>query len=130
MAERISLAATASTPAVTFDPAEGVLDIQGESYPENVVAFYRPVLDAVQAYVGEGTGPLVLRIALTYLNTSSIKVIMDLIDLAEDVREAGREARVEWYYEEDDDRSLELAEEFSEDISLPFDIIATAAKSA
>ena len=125
MADTIQMDATTSTPAIHFDPDAGVLDIQGESYPENAVAFYQPVLDAVQAHVKEGEGPLILRIALTYLNTSSIKALMDLIELGEDVRDAGREARVEWYYEEDDDRSLDLADEFREDITLPFDIIAT-----
>lgn len=125
MTESIHRDATTSTPAITFDPQTGVLDIQGESYPENAVAFYQPVLEAIQAHVRDGNAPLILRIALTYLNTSSIKALMDLIELGEDVRETGREARVEWYYEEDDDRSLDLAEEFREDITLPFEIIAT-----
>lgn len=124
MTEAINLQASASTPAVSFDPQTGVLDIRGESFPENAVAFYAPILETIQHYTNAGAKTLTLQIALTYLNTSSIKSLMDLIDIAEDARQSGCDARVEWYYDEDDDRSLELAEEFQEDISLPFRIMA------
>jgi hypothetical protein len=38
-----NLSATDTTPAVTFDPARNLLRFAGESYPEDVTAFYHPV---------------------------------------------------------------------------------------
>lgn len=129
MTEPIALEASTSTPAVSFDPDTGLLLIEGESFPENAVAFYNPILETIQAYTNAGASNLTLRIALNYLNTSSIKALMDLIDIAEEARQSGCDARVEWYYDEDDDRSLELAEEFREDISLPFTVVAYASET-
>ena len=42
--DKLSLPATAATPAVDFDAATGVLAISGESYPENAFEFYKPLL--------------------------------------------------------------------------------------
>ena len=40
---KFEIPATARTPAVTFDFAENHLKLAGESYPEDVTEFYKPV---------------------------------------------------------------------------------------
>ena len=122
--ERLQLAATASTPAVDFDPESGVLALSGESYPENAFEYFRPLLAWVATCVRDSSTPMVAQIALSYLNTSSIKSVMDMLDILEAGHRQGRVVSVRWSYAQSNDRALEMIEEFKEEVTLPFFIIA------
>ena len=114
--------ATKSSPDVQFDAASGVLCIGGQSYPENAFKFYEPVLEWVDRYLAESDPQAltVLELQLPYINTSSAKCLMQLFDRLEDAFEGGRRLEVRWYYSEEHERELECAEDFREDLSLPF----------
>ena len=43
--ENLIIEQTKSTPYIFFCAATGKLRIEGESYPENVIKFYTPVLE-------------------------------------------------------------------------------------
>jgi hypothetical protein len=57
------------------------------------------------------------------MNTSSVKAMMDIFDLLEAAFGQGRQVLVQWFYDPDNERVVELAEEFREDCSFPFDIL-------
>jgi hypothetical protein len=119
----LDIPATLSSPQVLADPEKGLLCLSGESYPENSFEFYGPVGAWVSAFLARDARPLILEIRLTYLNTSSIKCLIDLLDDMEEAHRAGRAVALNWYYDPDDDRAMELAGEFKEDLTLPFTII-------
>ncbi len=121
--ENLELAGTTSTPSVRFQSESGLLELNGESYPENSFDFYKPLLDWVREFLETSTVAVRFKIGLTYMNTSSIKSMMDLLDLLEDAHGAGREVTVTWYYDEENDRALEMAEEFREEVTLPFFVL-------
>lgn len=116
--------ATSATPRVAFDWEAGQMSIRGESYPENSFSFFNPVLEAVTHFLAETDRPLRLDVALTYLNTSSVKCIMDVLDMLDDAHRKGRAVEVNWYCDPENDRAVEVAEEFAEDVTLPFTIVA------
>lgn len=119
----MQIEATTATPAVNWQPEAGVLELTGESYPENAIEFYTPILTAVAEYLQQGEKPaLRLELNLSYLNTSSVKAMMDLLDLVEEAHGQGAMVQVNWYHDPDDDRAQEVAEEFCEDLTLPFSI--------
>lgn len=124
--ENIHIASTQSTPAIRTDFGSGVIEMRGDSYPENSYELFSPVLDWIDAYLREQTRPLRLELHLLYLNTSSVKAMMDIFDLLEQAQRDGREVAVHWYYDEQNERVAELAEEFREDCSFPFTIAAQA----
>jgi hypothetical protein len=124
--EKLHLAASGSTPEVDFDPVTGVLRLVGESYPENAFEYFRPLLAWVSDYVAASTQPIVAEIALSYLNTSSIKSVMDLLDILEGAHRGGRTVSLRWSYADDNERALEMIEEFKEEVTLPFFIVPTA----
>lgn len=68
--------------------------------------------------------PLELDLRLLYLNTSSIKAMMDILDLLEEAHQGGRPVSLRWHYDRRNERVAELAEEFREDCSFPFAIQA------
>jgi hypothetical protein len=114
-----------STPAISSDYAAGVLEMRGDSYPENSFELFSPVLDWIEAYLRDGDRPLTLNLQLLYLNTSSVKAMMDIFDILEEVHGKGRKVAVNWYYDEQNERVAELAEEFKEDCTFPFNVTST-----
>jgi hypothetical protein len=102
---------------VVFDFSHNHLTIKGESYPEDVTEFYGPVFTALDAYLGQlGRGHCRFDFELIYLNSSSAKAIMMLMDKLEAAAKNGASVEVYWYYDKEDDTMQELGEEFGEDL--------------
>lgn len=117
MQDNLNLEATTRTPGIAFDFANNHLRITGESYPEDVTEFYRPVFQALDAYLGAlGKGQCRFDFELIYLNSSSAKAVMMLIDKLEAAAENGAAVEVHWFYDQEDDTMQELGEEFGEDL--------------
>lgn len=118
-----SISGTQSTPAIQGVWGNGTLSMQGDSYPENSYELFHQVFEWVERYLAEADRPLQLELRLLYLNTSSIKAMMDIFDLLEEAHHKGKPVAVNWYYDNRNERVAELAEEFKEDCTFPFDIV-------
>lgn len=121
--ETLRIEGTKSSPDIVFDHTTGLLNMSGESYPENSFEFYQPVLSWITRFLAVHSGPVTFNIHISYLNTGSTKCMMDILDLFEDAFLTGGQVVLNWYYDEENDRALETAEEFKEEVSLPFNII-------
>ncbi len=117
--------ATKSTPLVSFDAEAHSLRISGESYPENAFKFYEPLLLWVDSYLAElgSEEEVKLELRLSYMNTSSTKCFMMLLEKFDEAYVAGKQVRLIWYCSPDNESEQECAEEFKEDLRLPFDIV-------
>ena len=113
-----------STPRIVADWDQGRLTMQGDSYPENSFEFFGPVIDWIENYLNESAAPFCLELRLIYMNTSSVKAMMDIFDMLEEAHGRGRLVSVNWYYDPRNERVLDLADEFREDCSFPFEIAA------
>ncbi|MGH6865917.1 MAG: DUF1987 domain-containing protein [Methyloceanibacter sp.] len=117
MRDKLYIEPTSRTPAVTFDFHNNHLKIAGESYPEDVTEFYGPVFSALDGYLsGLGTRACRFDFELIYLNSSSAKAVMMLMDKLEAAASRGASVEVFWYYDKEDDTMQELGEEFGEDL--------------
>jgi SiaC family regulatory phosphoprotein len=113
----LEIAATERSPAISFDFAGHHLKLRGESYPEDVTAFYTPVFQALDAYLADlGNGACRFDFELIYFNSSSAKAIMMLLEKLDEAAATGATIQVYWYYDEEDDTMEELGEEFGEDL--------------
>jgi hypothetical protein len=121
--DNLKIEGTQSTPAVTCDKDTGIVEMRGDSYPENSYELFSPILNWLDAFLQTGGKPLRMNLHLLYLNTSSVKAMMDIFDLLEEAHGEGREVTVNWYYDQQNERVAELAEEFREDYTFPFDIV-------
>ncbi|PPC78294.1 hypothetical protein WH50_09680 [Pokkaliibacter plantistimulans] len=119
----LTIPGSQSTPSIHASWNDGVLAMQGDSYPENSFEMFGQVITWVEQYLTDTDRPLRLELELLYLNTSSIKAMMDIFDLLEDAHGRGRDVVTRWYYDEDNERVAELAEEFKEDCTFPFEIV-------
>jgi hypothetical protein len=122
----INLDATKTTPAVSADPSTGVFTMEGDSYPENSYEFFGPLIKWVESYLQQADAPLQLVLKIVYMNTSSVKAMMDIFDLLEELHTQGKRIHVSWSYDPRNERVVELIEEFKEDCTFPFDIVPDA----
>ncbi|WP_420264789.1 DUF1987 domain-containing protein [Candidatus Magnetominusculus dajiuhuensis] len=125
---RFEIDATKSTPRIYFDQGKNVLEIKGESYPENTSEFYGPFfkwLDMRLEQLHEEN--FTVDIALIYFNSSSSKILMNLFERLEKYAERGKNIAVNWIYDKNDESSLEYGEEFEEDLTtLKFNLVEKA----
>lgn len=117
---------TQSTPLILCDGQGGTLSMHGDSYPENSFELFAPVLAWTEQFLRDAAAALSVNLHLLYLNTSSVRVMMDLFDMLEEAHRKGRQVAVYWYYDQQNERVAELAEEFKEDCSFPFAIVPRA----
>ncbi|MBB4861945.1 hypothetical protein HNP46_000782 [Pseudomonas nitritireducens] len=120
----LNVTGTQSTPQIHGDWQAGILAMQGDSYPENSYELFGQVIEWVERFLTQEQRPLELDLRLLYLNTSSIKAMMDIFDLLEEAHSQGRATSVAWHYDRRNERVAELAEEFREDCTFPFVIQA------
>lgn len=121
--DTLRIDSTQATPAICCDPQAGTVEMRGDSYPENSFRLFAPVLEWIEAYLHDTDRMLTLNIHLLYLNTSSVKAMMDIFDMLEEAHGKGRRVATNWYYDEQNERVAELAEEFKEDCTFPFAIM-------
>jgi hypothetical protein len=126
--EKLTVEKTKSTPEVSFDPESNVLSINGQSYPENAFKFYEPIMKWIDDYLEQlqdGTGVKV-ELCLPYINTSSTKCFMMLLEKLDEAFQEGADIKLDWYCNEENESEIESAEEFKEDLTLPVNIISRA----
>jgi len=115
--ENLKTEATDRLPEIDFDFQNLVFRIRGESYPEDVTAFYGPVMEKLTACLEDTAGRTVeFNFELIYFNSSSAKVIMGIFDQLEEAANAGSAVTINWHYDAEDDTMEELGQEFAEDL--------------
>ena len=117
--------ATERTPAIDLHANPLKLSITGESFPEDVAAFYGQVIHAVGNLSTSASGPLQVEMAMIYINSSSIKAFYRIFEGIEAYRKLGNDVQVVWKAEEDDDIMQELGEDFKDRFpDLPIEVKA------
>ncbi len=122
--EVLDIRATNDTPKVLLDPENDIFEISGRSLPEDVVTFYQPVIDWLEEYKDSPNEFTEFVFKYIYFNTATSKLIQDILIKLEEIHEEGNKIQVIWFYEEDDEDMLDLGEEFSENVDIPFEIIS------
>ena len=108
------IAATDRTPEIRLSLSEGIFSMKGESFPEDVSAFYGQVIMAIDQLPVAISKSLNVDIAMVYINSSSIKAMFRIFEGLEAVRKAGHELNITWNFQDDDDIMQELGEDFKD----------------
>ena len=116
---------TDDTPAIHLDKAAGTFSFSGKSLPEDVTSFYAPVFAWIEAYAASPNDVTNVVFKMTYFNTASSKIILDVLMRFEDIHNAGStKVVIEWHHDEDDEDMQEAGEEYSEIVEIPFKFVA------
>jgi hypothetical protein len=106
--------ATERTPAVRFRAESCELSLEGESYPEDVAAFYGDVIPVLESWSESDAECIHVLVRLIYINSSSMKALYRIFDILDNGRELGKTVSIRWCYLVDDDVMQELGEDFKD----------------
>jgi hypothetical protein len=122
----LNIAATDRTPEIQLSASQGIFSMRGESFPEDVAAFYGQVIIAIDAMANSIQGPLKVDVALVYLSSSSFMAMFRIFDGLENVRKHGHPLSIIWHFQDDDDIMQELGEDFKDRFpDLPIEVQAS-----
>ncbi len=75
----IKIQGSDDTPKVILDADNNTFEISGRSLPEDVVAFYDPILEWLDEYAQNPLEKTVFNFKLEYFNTASSKLLLDVL---------------------------------------------------
>ena len=119
----IVISATEDTPGVRLDAASDIFEISGRSLPEDVVKFYKPILDWLDEYAQSPNAQTVFDFKLSYFNTASSKIILDVLMKLEGMHDDGKNITIKWHFTSDDEDMEEAGREYSEIVSVPIELV-------
>jgi len=122
--EVIKIKGTDDTPNVVLDADNGIFEISGRSLPEDVAAFYEPILDWLDSYAETPNEKTVFDFKLEYFNTASSKLLLDILLKLEDMVEDGKDVLVRWHFPDDDEDMEEAGEEYADIVDVPFEQVS------
>jgi hypothetical protein len=108
-------------PGIIYYPDNNKLDIFGRSIPENPELIFRRLEDWIAVHF-EKNGGLDVNIRLEYINSGSSKYLYEILKRLTGYRRSGKQIRMKWLYEEDDEAMLELGEHYRDTAGIPLEI--------
>lgn len=117
------------SPLVLFDPENDYFSMSGTMHPENIQKFMDPILDWMAKF-GNSKDPGSMNITteffFRYLNSSSYKYLINVLEKLVDYQNKGAKVNVIWKYEADDEDMRDRGEDLFEftDMPLQYEFIA------
>ena len=111
---------TNQSPEILFDPEKGEITISGKSYPENVHAIYRELLEAIETYKTNPQKKTTVNFHWLYYNTATSKIIVRILS---DLHATPTELELKWYVKKGFTMMIEKAELIREIMDIPIEII-------
>ncbi len=110
--ENLNIKKTDSSPQIDMNALSGLIDIVGDSYPEDSFVFYENINSWVEEYFKSAQKITKINFELNYINSSSFKVFFDMFVLFDEARKKGNNIEINWIYDEENDVSQEIGEDF------------------
>ena len=124
MKEVIYINASNDHPAVTLDKINNKFEMTGKSLPEDVNEFYDPILEWLRDYAKNPNDETNFVMNLEYYNSASVRKIVDILVVLENIHKKGKAVKVIWMFEESDEMMGENGEDFKDTVNIPFEIIS------
>ncbi len=114
---------SAETPEIVLDKKTNTFVFKGKSLPENPISFYKPILNWLDNYINDPNPETLVNFMMVYFNTSSSKIILDVMKRLEVIKNSGHKVTINWRFREDDEDMLEAGEIYAERVNVPFNLI-------
>ena len=112
-----------NTLKVVLDKEKKEFVFEGRSLPENTVKFFEPVMTWIREYQQDPLDEIEVHMNFIYFNTSSAKLLLEVLRELETVHKSGNSVKIIWHYMEEDYDIQEAGEEYSTMVSMPFEYI-------
>ena len=122
--DNLIINSTPKTPEIRFNAASGVFEISGVMVPEDSIGFYKNILTWVKGYVENPAPSTNVILKLSYINTSSLQTLYDLLFQVNEIHKKGSIVTIDWFYYVDDEDMREVGEDFQEALDIKIKFIA------
>ena len=117
-------AKTKNTPYVLIDEDRGYMRMEGESYLEDIMGFFREIVDWLEAYLVTDFEQFTFDCELQYFNSSTTKLLHNMFRAMDRSAGAGKKVIVNWIAADDDEMNIECGEDFREEMEkLEFNLV-------
>ena len=124
MAFKLEIKSTNSTPYVLIDEEKGYFNIKGDCYSENVIDFFDSVTSWLDQFLATDFPVLTLDCELEYFNSSSSKLLYNMLSDMDACASGGKKIVVNWIYDSANDIIIECGEDFEEElVNLEFNMV-------
>lgn len=104
---------TIKTPEVAFDADAATIHIVGRAYPEDLRAFWDPVVEKIEGIV-LAHDAVTFSFDLNYHNSGSTRILLNLILFCESDHAAHCQVTMKWHFDPEDDQTKEKGFDFQE----------------
>lgn len=122
---QLIIAGTQDTPEIILNEQDNKFLISGRSLPEDPIAFFTPIIDWFDELSKQIKNDVsfALDFKFEYFNTSSSKLVLDILDICEEMFNNGVNIMINWYYLKGDDDMFDAGEGYQEMVDVPFNLI-------
>ncbi|GAA5036894.1 hypothetical protein GCM10011506_32620 [Marivirga lumbricoides] len=114
----------AVNPKLISIPEKGYFKISGQSISDNSAKHFSKFLNDINRYLNKPFKLTQLDIQLTYFNTVTSQILLDIIHKLETLKGIeNHEVIVKWFYKVGDDDMIEIAEDFSKLTRLKIELV-------
>jgi hypothetical protein len=121
--KKIVIEETKSSPAVMLDPVGGKLEFRGHSFLDNAYEFYNPIIEWVKKYSEQPQPETNVLFDMSYINTSSQRMIFDVLKKLNHMYKNGHKVTVNWLYDEIDDDLKDVGNDLLSFMEFPYKVI-------
>lgn len=124
MAERFQIVGTEEVPNIILDAENGIFEISGRSFPENVERLFMPIIEWLKEYITDPNPTTDFKFFLEYFNSSSARKIIEILFVLEKLEETNHHVKIIWCYSSEDEMIKSKGMEFMNLVKIPFDLVA------
>ena len=114
--------ATKLTPTVQLSVEECKFEIKGLSFSNDSDNFFEPIISWIDEELPKIECELTCEFFLTVFNSVTYKYILSMMIKFMKLNKAGKNIKIMWYYEIDDEDNKESAEDITELFNIPFEL--------
>lgn len=111
--DTLEIKPTERSPWVIIDREFGLFYIAGNSFPDNVLEFYQPLLKWIDEYVQNPSPKMLFHFRFNYVNSSTKKLLQLIMTKLSKVHSGGKVVRVLWEAKETDEDLVDMGREFA-----------------
>lgn len=110
-------------PHINFNSKETLLILEGRCIPADPTWYFDALTALVEGYILL-QGKFRCQIKLEYFNSASTRAIIKFLKVLEEQHLQGATITVDWFYETDDEDSIDFARDLLDLFQLPIELIA------
>lgn len=112
---------TRTSPYICCDPNGGLYTIQGQSFPEDPMELYHPLIIWLEQNIKNISTPINFILKTEYFNSASNRILLKILRILELHAQTGKSIEIIWCYADEDSQNDGVI--FQRLLNMPFNLV-------